>query len=50
VPAGTVKRIRLTITPKSGYHAKQVRLPIRVFCANAAEPAGARGETVTLSF
>jgi len=50
LPAGTVKRIRLTITPKATYHANQIKLPIRVFCANGSEPAAARAKLVTLSF
>jgi murein DD-endopeptidase MepM/ murein hydrolase activator NlpD len=50
LPAGAVKRIRLTITPKATYHANQIKLPIRVFCANGSEPAAARAKLVTLSF
>jgi murein DD-endopeptidase MepM/ murein hydrolase activator NlpD len=50
ISAGTAKRIRLTIAPKTTYHANQIELPIRVFCANGSEPAAARAKLVTLSF
>ena len=50
IPAGDAKKIRLTITPKATYHANQIKLPIRVFCANGSEPAAARAKLVTLSF
>jgi murein DD-endopeptidase MepM/ murein hydrolase activator NlpD len=49
IPAGTAKRIRLTIAPKAS-HATQIRLPVRVFCANGSEPAVTRAKLVTLSF
>jgi murein DD-endopeptidase MepM/ murein hydrolase activator NlpD len=50
VDPGKAKRIRLTIKPKSTYRANQIKLPIRVFCANGSEAAGVRAKLVTLSF
>jgi hypothetical protein len=47
---GMAKKVRLTIIPKATYHATQIKLPIRVFCANGAEPVAARAKSVTLSF
>lgn len=47
---GTLKRIRLTITPKASYRASQIKIPIRVVCTSGAEPAAARAKVVTLSF
>ena len=50
IPAGTAKKIRLTIIPKATYRATQIKLPIRVSCSNGSEPAAARAKLVTLSF
>lgn len=50
LPPGTVKRIRLTITPKVTYRANQIKIPVRAFCVNGSEPAATRAKLVTLSF
>ena len=43
--------LTLTIRPERRYRAKQINVPIRVFCANAAAPpAKSRVNIVTLSF
>jgi hypothetical protein len=47
---GSVKKVRLTITPKTGYRASQIKVPIRAFCLNGSEPAATQAKQVTLSF
>jgi murein DD-endopeptidase MepM/ murein hydrolase activator NlpD len=50
IPAGMGVRLRLTIRPKPGFRATTATIPIHAFCNNAAKPATAADNVITLSF
>jgi murein DD-endopeptidase MepM/ murein hydrolase activator NlpD len=47
---GAIKKFRLSITPKAGYRAAAIKIPIRATCLNANSPATADANQITINF
>ena len=50
IAAGGSSAVRLTVIAKTGYHATQTKVPLRVICTNASEPSTSVPKVVTLTY